>query len=46
MIIIFLDLAAEKTQKALIDGVETFDTKKLKPTTTAEKNPLPDENGK
>uniref|UniRef100_A0A1B6KZA1 Thymosin beta n=1 Tax=Graphocephala atropunctata TaxID=36148 RepID=A0A1B6KZA1_9HEMI len=36
------DVAAEKTQKALIDDVEGFDTGKLKHAKTQEKNPLPD----
>ena len=41
-----LDVAAEKTQKALLEGVEAFDTSKLKHTETNEKNPLPDKEGK
>jgi len=45
----FLDVAAEKTQKAiteaLIEGVGGFDTNKLKHTETQEKNPLPDKTG-
>lgn len=49
LIILFTDVAAEKTQKAfteaLIEGVEGFDTNKLKPTETLEKNPLPDKTG-
>ncbi|CAB0012821.1 unnamed protein product [Nesidiocoris tenuis] len=36
------DVAAEKTQKALLEGVELFDTGKLKHTETQLKNPLPD----
>nr|CAH7714335.1 unnamed protein product [Callosobruchus chinensis] len=36
------DVAAEKTEKALIAGIEHFDTSKLKHTETQEKNPLPD----
>lgn len=40
------DVAAEKTEKALIDGIEQFDTTKLKHTETQEKNPLPDKEGK
>lgn len=41
----FADVAAEKTQKAVLEGVEGFDTGKLKHTTTQEKNPLPDKSG-
>lgn len=41
----FLDVASEKTQKALLEGVEAFDTSKLKHTETQEKNPLPDKEG-
>lgn len=41
-----LDVAAEKTQKALIDDVEGFDTGKLKHAQTQEKNPLPDKFGR
>nr|CAD7576159.1 unnamed protein product [Timema californicum] len=37
-----LDVATEKNQKALLQGVEAFDTGKLKHTETQEKNPLPD----
>ncbi|XP_017305048.1 thymosin beta [Diaphorina citri] len=33
---------AEKTHNALIEGVEAFDTAKLKHAETQEKNPLPD----
>ncbi|XP_048516765.1 thymosin beta isoform X11 [Dendroctonus ponderosae] len=36
------DLAAEKTEKALIEGIAKFDPAKLKHTETQEKNPLPD----
>lgn len=43
---IILDLKAEKTQKAVLDDLEGFDTGKLKHTTTQEKNPLPDKSGK
>lgn len=39
------DVATEKTQKALLDGVEAFDPSKLKHTETQEKNPLPDKDG-
>jgi hypothetical protein len=39
------DVATEKTQKALLQGVEAFDTGKLKHTETQEKNPLPDKDG-
>lgn len=42
----FADLAAEKTEKALIAGIEHFDASKLKHTETQEKNPLPDKEGK
>jgi hypothetical protein len=35
----------EKSQKALLEGVEKFDQGKLKHTTTEEKNPLPDKTG-
>jgi len=35
------DVAAEKTQQALLQGVEGFDTNKLKPTDTQEKVVLP-----
>lgn len=42
---IFLDVAAEKTEKALIAGIEHFDPSKLKHTETNEKNPLPDKDG-
>lgn len=41
-----IDVATEKSQKALFEGVEAFDTRKLKPTETHEKNPLPDKTGK
>lgn len=40
-----LDVAAEKTEKALIAGIEHFDPSKLKHTETQEKNPLPDKEG-
>lgn len=43
---VFIDVAAEKTQKALIDDVEGFDTGKLKHAQTQEKNPLPDKFGR
>lgn len=39
------DVAAEKTERALIEGIEHFDTSKLKHTETQEKNPLPDKEG-
>jgi hypothetical protein len=39
------DVATEKTQKALLQGVEAFDTGKLKHTETQEKNLLPDKDG-
>lgn len=41
----FSDVAAEKTEKALIAGIEHFDASKLKHTETQEKNPLPDKEG-
>jgi hypothetical protein len=40
------DVATEKTQKALLQGVEAFDTGKLKHTETQEKNLLPDKDGR
>lgn len=43
---VLIDVAAEKTQKALIDDVEGFDTGKLKHAQTQEKNPLPDKFGR
>lgn len=46
MWIYVIDVAAEKTQKALLEGVEAFDTGRLKHTETNEKNPLPDKTGK
>jgi hypothetical protein len=39
------DVATEKSQKALLQGVEAFDTGKLKHTETQEKNLLPDKDG-
>mgnify|MGYP005985735241 CR=1 FL=1 len=42
----FSDVAAEKTEKALIAGIEHFDQTKLKHTETQEKNPLPNKDGK
>lgn len=39
------DVAAEKTQKSLFDGIEKFDATRLKHTETQEKNPLPDKDG-
>jgi hypothetical protein len=39
------DVAQERTQQALIKGVEDFDTKKLKHTNTVEKIVLPDKEG-
>lgn len=42
---VFTDVAAEKTEKALIAGIEHFDPSKLKHTETHEKNPLPDKEG-
>lgn len=40
------DVAAEKTEKALIEGITKFDQAKLKHTETQEKNPLPDKEGR
>lgn len=45
LIIFLLDVAAEKTEKALIAGIEHFDASKLKHTETQEKNPLPNLEG-
>lgn len=42
----FTDVATEKTQKSLFDGIEKFDASVLKHTETQEKNPLPDKDGK
>lgn len=39
------DVAAEKSQKSLFDGIEKFDATQLKHTETQEKNPLPDKDG-
>ncbi|XP_052754810.1 thymosin beta isoform X5 [Galleria mellonella] len=36
------DVATEKNQKSLFDGIEKFDASRLKHTETQEKNPLPD----
>lgn len=41
----FPDVATEKTHKALVEGVEAFDSSKLKHTETQEKNLLPDKDG-
>lgn len=41
----FPDVATEKTQKSLFDGIEKFDATRLKHTETQEKNPLPDKDG-
>lgn len=46
MVLFPLDLAAEKNEKALIEGIAKFDPAKLKHTETQEKNPLPDKDGK
>uniref|UniRef100_A0A1A9W966 Uncharacterized protein n=1 Tax=Glossina brevipalpis TaxID=37001 RepID=A0A1A9W966_9MUSC len=35
-------VAAEKNQKSLFEGIESFNPSKLKHTETQEKNPLPD----
>lgn len=40
-----LDVKMEKTQ-LFVSGIEGFDSSKLKHTETAEKNPLPDKDGK
>lgn len=40
------DVAAEKTEKALIEGIEHFQKNKLKHTETQEKNSLPDKEGR
>ncbi|KAK5649802.1 hypothetical protein RI129_000831 [Pyrocoelia pectoralis] len=39
------DVAAEKTEKEFINGIEHFDQTKLKHTETHEKNVLPDKEG-
>lgn len=39
------EIAEEKTQKSLFDGIEKFDASRLKHTETQEKNPLPDKDG-
>lgn len=44
--ILIPDVATEKTQNALFDGIEKFDATRLKHTETQEKNPLPDKDGK
>lgn len=41
----FSDVATEKTQKSLFDGIEKFDASRLKHTETQEKNQLPDKDG-
>jgi hypothetical protein len=40
-----LDVAAEKTQQAILKGVEGFNQNNLKPTETQEKIVLPDKEG-
>lgn len=40
---LFSDVKMEKTQQFVV-GIEGFDSKKLRPTETNEKNPLPDQN--
>ena len=40
------DIAQEKTQQELRQGIETFDPSQLKPAETQEKNPLPTQEGK
>lgn len=42
----FTDVATEKTQLNLKQGIENFDATKLKHAETQEKNPLPDKDGK
>lgn len=37
----FLAIEQEKEKLNFINGIENFDSKKLKPTETCEKNPLP-----
>lgn len=39
------DVAAEKTQKSIFEGITAFDQNNLKHTETNEKNPLPDKEG-
>lgn len=41
----FTDVATEKTQKSLFEGIEKFDASRLKHTEVQEKNPLPDKDG-
>lgn len=41
----FADVATEKTQKSLFEGIEKFDASRLKHTEVQEKNPLPDKDG-
>lgn len=38
-------IAQEKGQQQLLQGIESFDATKLKPTETQEKNPLPTKEG-
>ena len=43
---IFVDVAAEKQHKGLVQGIEGFHKEELHPTQTMEKNPLPDKQSK
>lgn len=45
LLICLTEIAEEKTQKSLFDGIEKFDASQLKHTETQEKNPLPDKDG-
>lgn len=40
-----IDVATEKTQKSIFEGITAFDQTNLKHTETNEKNPLPDKEG-
>lgn len=42
---ICVDIASEKVQQNLMEGIESFDPKKLKHAETQEKNPLPTKEG-
>lgn len=42
---LFAAIEAEKGQQQFRAGIENFDTSKLKPTVTEEKNPLPTKEG-
>jgi hypothetical protein len=43
--IYFPAIETEKSQQNLMEGIESFDPKKLKHTETQEKNPLPTKEG-